>query len=115
MLLRRATMDQARRLCLHIPEPAGRPGSAADFSRLQVPPAGAARRPGVEEQASSFRDLAFTLIRVLDDRGVALGPWNPCLTAEVLRAGLRAMLLTRAFDERMFRAQRQGKTSFYIK
>src|SRR3546814_4860377 len=28
---------------------------------------------------------------------------------------LRAMVLTRAFDERMFRAQRQGKTSFYMK
>jgi 2-oxoisovalerate dehydrogenase E1 component alpha subunit len=28
---------------------------------------------------------------------------------------LRAMALTRAFDDRMFRAQRQGKTSFYMK
>src|SRR3546814_7509631 len=28
---------------------------------------------------------------------------------------LKAMVLTRAFDERMFRAQRQGKTSFYMK
>ena len=28
---------------------------------------------------------------------------------------LRSMALTRAFDERMFRAQRQGKTSFYMK
>src|SRR3546814_12615333 len=28
---------------------------------------------------------------------------------------LRMMMLVRAFDERMFRAQRQGKTSFYMK
>jgi TPP-dependent pyruvate/acetoin dehydrogenase alpha subunit len=28
---------------------------------------------------------------------------------------LRKMLLLRAFDDRMFRAQRQGKTSFYMK
>ena len=28
---------------------------------------------------------------------------------------LRNMMLTRAFDDRMFRAQRQGKTSFYMK
>src|SRR3546814_2762943 len=28
---------------------------------------------------------------------------------------LRNMALTRAFDERMYRAQRQGKTSFYMK
>ena len=32
-----------------------------------------------------------------------------------LRAGLRAMMKTRAFDDRMYRAQRQGKTSFYMK
>src|SRR3546814_20769987 len=33
-----------------------------------------------------------------------------------MRGGmLRAMALTRAYDERMFRAQRQGKTSFYMK
>ena len=28
---------------------------------------------------------------------------------------LRYMMLVRAFDDRMFRAQRQGKTSFYMK
>ena len=28
---------------------------------------------------------------------------------------LRDMALTRAFDERMYRGQRQGKTSFYMK
>ena len=48
-------------------------------------------------------------------RARASGPWNPQLDADTLRRGLRAMLLTRVFDERMFRAQRQGKTSFYIK
>jgi 2-oxoisovalerate dehydrogenase E1 component alpha subunit len=52
---------------------------------------------------------------VLDDEGQAVGPWNPALEPQVLRRGLRAMLLTRAFDERMVRAQRQGKTSFYVK
>ena len=33
---------------------------------------------------------------------------------ETLHRGLRAMMLTRAYDNRMFRAQRQGKTSFYM-
>ncbi len=33
----------------------------------------------------------------------------------MLRRLLRNMALLRAFDERMFRAQRQGKTSFYMK
>jgi 2-oxoisovalerate dehydrogenase E1 component alpha subunit len=35
--------------------------------------------------------------------------------AQTLRRGLKAMMLTRAFDDRMYRAQRQGKTSFYMK
>ena len=48
-----------------------------------------------------------------DDR--AAGPWDPKLDAETLRRMLRVMALTRAFDDRMYRAQRQGKTSFYMK
>jgi 2-oxoisovalerate dehydrogenase E1 component alpha subunit len=105
----------SNRLSLHIPEPAQRPGEAPDFSHLRIPAAGTVRRPKVEAPASEFRDLAYALIRVLDERGQAVGPWNPLLEPATVRAGLRAMLLTRAFDERMFRAQRQGKTSFYIK
>jgi 2-oxoisovalerate dehydrogenase E1 component alpha subunit len=46
---------------------------------------------------------------------VAVGPWDPRLSPDLLRRMLRSMALTRAFDERMFRAQRQGKTSFYMK
>jgi 2-oxoisovalerate dehydrogenase E1 component alpha subunit len=62
-----------------------------------------------------MRELAFDLIRVMDDAGRAVGPWDPRLSAETLIGGLRTMVLTRAYDERMFRAQRQGKTSFYMK
>lgn len=62
-----------------------------------------------------MRDLPFDLIRVLDDDGRAVGPWHAPLAAETLRAGLRAMMLTRAFDDQLFRAHRQGKTSFYMK
>jgi len=51
----------------------------------------------------------------LDDGGIARGDWAPELPESVLQDGLRAMLLTRIFDDRMFRLQRQGKTSFYIK
>ena len=46
--------------------------------------------------------------------GNALGPWTPHLAPDELRRGLKYMLLTRAFDDRMYRAQRQGKTSFYM-
>ncbi|GGO99826.1 3-methyl-2-oxobutanoate dehydrogenase (2-methylpropanoyl-transferring) subunit alpha [Stakelama pacifica] len=62
-----------------------------------------------------MRDLPFGLIRVLDDEGLAAGPWAPQLAPGRLRDGLRAMVLTRLFDDRLFRAHRQGKTSFYMK
>ena len=102
-------------LSLHVPEPKFRPGDAVDFSHFDVPPAGEQRRPDTAAAADSFHDLSFTLVRVLDDDGEAVGPWNPRLSPDKLRQMLRYMALLRAFDERMFRAQRQGKTSFYMK
>lgn len=102
-------------LSLRIPEPRARPGQAADFGNLRLSPAGTVERPPVDAGAEAMRDLAYGLIRVLDETGAAVGPWAPGLDAETLRSGLRAMMLTRAFDERMYRAQRQGKTSFYMK
>ncbi|MGC6400508.1 3-methyl-2-oxobutanoate dehydrogenase (2-methylpropanoyl-transferring) subunit alpha [Sphingomonas sp. FW199] len=102
-------------LHLHVPEPKFRPGDAVDFADVDVPPAGSAPRPDSAAAADTFHDLAFTLIRVLDEQGQAVGPWNPRLSPDALRRMLRLMALTRAFDERMFRAQRQGKTSFYMK
>lgn len=102
-------------LSLHVPEPRFRPGDEADFSDVDVPAAGSARRPDTADKADSFHELAYTLVRVLDDSGQAVGPWDPRLDADAKRRMLRAMALVRAFDERMFRAQRQGKTSFYMK
>jgi 2-oxoisovalerate dehydrogenase E1 component alpha subunit len=102
-------------LSLHVPEPRRRPGAAPDFSGLVLAEAGAVARPPIHAPADSLRDLPWTLIRVLDGDGCAVGPWNPGLDADALKAGLRAMILTRTFDERMYRAQRQGKTSFYMK
>ncbi len=102
-------------LQLHVPEPKFRPGDAVDFASVEVPPAGAQRRPDTAAPADSFHELAYTLVRVLDDEGRAVGPWDPRLSPDRLRRMLRHMVLLRAFDERMFRAQRQGKTSFYMK
>lgn len=113
------TADAARPnlppLSLHVPEPRFRPGDAVDFADVEVPPAGAQPRPDTAAEAASFHELAYTLVRVLDEDGNAAGPWNPKLDADTLRQMLRDMALVRAFDERMFRAQRQGKTSFYMK
>jgi 2-oxoisovalerate dehydrogenase E1 component alpha subunit len=102
-------------LSLHIPEPAWRPGDPADFSVMKVPPAGGLPRPDIRCAAEDTRDLAHGLIRVMDDEGEPVGPWAPKLGPEVLIRGLRNMLLVRAFDDRMYRQQRQGKTSFYVK
>ncbi|MHA0329002.1 thiamine pyrophosphate-dependent enzyme [Sphingomonas melonis] len=102
-------------LRLHVPEPKFRPGDPVDFVGVDIPPAGAARRPDTTESAHDFTDLAYTMVRVLDEDGRAVGPWDPKLSPDMLRRMLRNMALLRAFDERMFRAQRQGKTSFYMK
>jgi len=101
-------------LRLHIPAHHGKPGQHADFSDLRLPPAGQFGRPDIAVAASTTHPLANALIRVLDD-GKAVGEWDPKLDPETVRAGLRAMMLTRAYDERMYRAQRAGKTSFYMK
>jgi 2-oxoisovalerate dehydrogenase E1 component alpha subunit len=101
-------------LRLHVPEPTGRPGHDTDFSYLPLSEAGAVRRPPVDVAAAQTSDLAFTLIRVLDKDGNAVGPWAPDLDVALLRKGLRAMVKTRAFDARMQIAQRQKKMSFYM-
>lgn len=101
-------------LSLHIPEPEMRPGDIPDFSHVKIPPAGSVRRPDIDEKPEAMRDLAFTIIRVLNRNGEAVGPWVADLASEQLRDGLRHMMLLRAYDARMMMAQRQGKTSFYM-
>lgn len=108
-------MKNTPTLSLRVPEPSGRPGDTPDFSHLQLDAPGAVDRPDVGAAPAEMRDHAFRLIRVLDDEGRAVGPWDPRLDPDTLRRGLRAMILTRAFDDRMHRAHRQGKTSFYMK
>ena len=103
-----------RPLRLHVPEPTGRPGQQTDFSYLHLSRAGQVRRPPVEAIPADTSDLAYTLVRVLDDDGCAVGPWAPQIDADHLRRGLRAMMKTRAFDTRMLIAQRQKKISFYM-
>ena len=108
-------MKNTPTLSLRVPEPSGRPGDTPDFSHLKLDAPGAVDRPEVSTAPAEMRDHAFRLIRVLDDEGKAVGPWDPKLDPETMRRGLKAMILTRAFDDRMHRAHRQGKTSFYMK
>jgi len=100
---------------LHVPRPPARPGDKPDFSYVNLSPAGAVARPQPGTPAREMESLAVSLVRVLDDQHRAVGPWDPQLDAETLRQGLRWMVLTRIFDDRMLNAQRQGRISFYMK
>src|SRR6202047_1047005 len=101
-------------LTLHVPEPAVRPGGTPDFSSVRLSGAGSVARPEVNADPESIRDLAYSIIRVLNRDGKGGGPWGGLLSDEELREGLRHMMILRAFDARMLMAQRQGKTSFYM-
>src|ERR1700678_106841 len=100
---------------LHLPRVPARPGETPDFSYVQLSPAGSVPRPQVNARARDMGSLSVELVRVLDDSGDAVGPWNPHLEASDLQVGLRHMLLTRLYDDRMQRMQRAGKISFYIR
>jgi 2-oxoisovalerate dehydrogenase E1 component alpha subunit len=102
-------------LRFHVPEPNARPGDTPDFTYVGAGEAGLVRRPDINANPAEIRDLAYSMIRVLNDAGQSVGPWIPEVDAECLRKALRAMVRTRAFDDRMQLAQRQGKTSFYIR
>src|SRR5687768_1260729 len=103
------------KLALHVPEPPFRPGDTPDFSSLKIPAAGAAPRPDVAAPAAETHPLTTALVRVLGEDHKAVGPWDPKLDPDTLRKMLRDMVTVRIFDDRMYRAQRQGKTSFYMK
>ena len=113
-MTRQDQTQPAQPLRLHVPEPTGRPGHPTDFSYLHLSRAGEVRQPPVDVLPADTGDLAYTLIRVLDEDGAAVGPWDPKLSPDLLRTGLLAMLKTRIFDARMLTAQRQKKMSFYI-
>jgi len=105
----------APKLALHVPEPAFRPGDAPDFSKLKIPAAGEAPRPDTSATAAETHPLTTALVRVLGDDDKLAGAWDPKLDPDTLRKMLRDMVTVRIFDDRMYRAQRQGKTSFYMK
>jgi 2-oxoisovalerate dehydrogenase E1 component alpha subunit len=100
---------------LHIPHPPARPGQTPDFSYLQISPAGALAQPEVMAAFTDTEFLATGMVRVLDEQHAAVGPWNPHLEPDELQVGLRHMLLTRLFDQRMQTIQRQGRISFYLR
>ena len=100
---------------LTVPHPPARPGEQPDFSYLALSAAGVQPRPSVSAPYRETVPLSEGLIRVLDDNGIAVGAWQPQIQPDELVAGMRHMVMTRVFDDRMYRAQRQGRISFYMK
>jgi 2-oxoisovalerate dehydrogenase E1 component alpha subunit len=101
-------------LKFHVPEPASRPGGQPDFSNVVNPKAGSVRCPPVDVAAEEVRDLGYSINRVLDRGGEAVGLWVLDLNSDALIRGMHHMMTLRSFDTRMQMAQRQGKTSFYM-
>lgn len=97
-----------------VPQPPARPGKAPDFSNFDFGEPGKLPVPDMEAGWEAFAPYHHDLVRVLDMDGKAHGPWKDLVSEEDLRNALKAMIRTRAFDARMMRAQRQGKTSFYM-
>ncbi|MEL6828517.1 MAG: thiamine pyrophosphate-dependent enzyme [Pseudomonadota bacterium] len=99
---------------LFVPEPACRPGDTPSFEGMDIPKAGEIPRPDPDVDAADIRDLAYSIIRVIDRDGVAVGPWSGSVSDSDALDGLKNMMRVRAMDQRMTIAQRQGKTSFYM-
>ncbi|VAW04102.1 Branched-chain alpha-keto acid dehydrogenase, E1 component, alpha subunit [hydrothermal vent metagenome] len=100
---------------LNVPAPRHRPGEEAEFDDLDIPNAGVVSRPDIMMDPREMFGYANSLIRVLDMKNRAIGEWNPGLSADDMRKGLRDMLTTRIYDDRMQNMQRVGKMSFYMK
>ena len=99
-------------LSLYIPQATARPGDAARFDHISIDPGAAVIRPDPAAPEPDMRHYPYGLVRVLGEQDSA---WDPGLDAETMRGGLRAMVQTRLFEDRLFRAHRQGKTSFFMK
>ena len=97
----------SKKKTLYVPDAPFRPGEKPDFSHLKLPKAGDAMKPKIMVEPSEIRDLAFSLVRVLDDKHKAIGPWDPKLDSSILKEGLKHMTLLRIFDKRMQTMHRQ--------
>ena len=51
------------------------------------------RHPDIAVDPDELRDVADSVIGVLDGEGYAVGPWTPAIDAEALRRGLRTRVM----------------------
>jgi len=66
---------------LHVPEASSRPDTIPDFSNIDIPSPLESKRPDVLVDVEDERELAYGLVRVLDDDHQAIGEWKPEISA----------------------------------
>lgn len=108
-------MSKAYKSKLNIPSRDCGPDDKADFSNLDIPAAGSLKRPNITTDAKDMMDYAFSMVRVMNKDGEAVGEWDPKLPAKELKTALSNMVLTKLYDDRMQNMQRVGKMSFYMR
>ena len=106
--------DTPKKHGFYIPEPKNRPGDSPDFGDMEILKFAPVAKPDISETSENLRHLPFQLVRTLTDDDIEDGYWKPKLSAAVYRKALRYMSITRIFDEKLLRMQRQGKTSFFL-
>ena len=77
---------------LHVPVPPHREGGTAFPSPHDIP-AGHHEKVEIDCAGSETRDIAYGLLRVLNDDDEAVGAWDPGLDAETLRNALEHIKL----------------------
>ena len=58
----------SKKKTLHVPDAPFRPGDKPDFKNLDLPKAGEFEKPDILVDPSEIQNLAFGLVRVLDDK-----------------------------------------------
>jgi hypothetical protein len=101
-------VTETRHRLLDALAPAAYHRNGPDRAPGRIPEAGSVAGPGVDAEPESIRELTYSIIRVLNREGDAVGPWAGLLTDEQLLTGLRDMMTLRTFDARMLMAQRQA-------
>ena len=117
LIQRRNVSPMNKHSRLHLPQSRLRgPGEKPDFSYVHLSPAGAVARPEVSAKVRGiWAPSPSSWCGCWTTTHEAVGPWHPHLDPEELQVGLRHMLLTRLYDDRMQRTQRAGKISFYMR
>ena len=102
-------MGKDEEVKMHVPVPPHREGGTSFPSPHDIPAGHHSMLP-IDCSGEETRDLAYGLLRVLNDECEAVGDWNPNLSADEMRSALEHMLRIRAYDDRMMMMQRgRGK------